>query len=231
MASVTKKEVVQAINDINDLLGFDTPIQATEDMSVAALTAAIAEKQEGEDAFVADDFRPGKKNSLTIDTVKILKRLKIKIPAVWEKRLGGESEEGDVPNPAIEAEKKAVKSESAAKKTVEPKKVIKEEVTKKTVKPEVEKSPEEKPLKKVAKSEEKKSGKVSLYDAAMIVLRESGKPMKIKDIFQEVTDRDLWSSETAKTPLNSLSARFTTTIAKGNKEVIKTAPGTFQIGE
>jgi len=55
--------------------------------------------------------------------------------------------------------------------------------------------------------------------------------MKLKDIYQEIIDRKLWSSETAKTPLNSLSARFTTTIAKGGKEVIKTASGTFQIGE
>jgi len=185
MASVTKKEVVQAINDINDLLGFDTPIQATEDMSVAALTAAIAEKQEGEDAFVADDFRPGKKNSLTIDTVKILKRLKIKIPAVWEKRLGSEVEEEDVPNPAIEVEKKASKSAEVKGKTVASKgKKVMEDV--KENEP-VEKEAKEKPAKVAGKRGRAPSDKPARI---IEIIKNAGKSIRGKDIMTELGSKE-----------------------------------------
>lgn len=85
MATIAKKEVIAAINDINSLITFEKPIANDEKMTVAQLKGEIEAKQKTDnEAFLEGDFNPGQEDSLKIQTVKDLIRLKVTIPATWK---------------------------------------------------------------------------------------------------------------------------------------------------
>lgn len=83
MASITKTEVIAAIKDLNDFIGYETPITTDESKTIPQLFAEIEQKQKGKEKFLETDFVPGDQNSLKIDTVRQLRRLKVTLPAGW----------------------------------------------------------------------------------------------------------------------------------------------------
>ncbi len=107
-------------------------------------------------------------------------------------------------------EKKPAKKKVVAKKKVAPKKPAKKKV--------------------VAKKPERKAARMSLFAAAIEVLRDIGKPMKCDDIFCEIEKRKLWGvPRGGKTPLASLNARLCVEANKNDGKVKRVGRGTYAI--
>ena len=86
MPTITKKEVMQAVVNINDWIELDPPIESAEEMTIPEMKSAIEIRQKGEDKFEETDVLPGDASSLKINTVRQLRRLKVTLPEGWEKK-------------------------------------------------------------------------------------------------------------------------------------------------
>lgn len=63
----------------------------------------------------------------------------------------------------------------------------------------------------------KKEKPVSLLTAAAQVVKSAGKPMRVREIYDQVIEKKLWSSPAGKTPIATLSAGIQREIStKGN---------------
>ncbi|MCC6678625.1 MAG: winged helix-turn-helix domain-containing protein [Phycisphaerales bacterium] len=60
--------------------------------------------------------------------------------------------------------------------------------------------------------------RLSAMNAAVQVLAESGKPMRVREIIEEMAKRGLWSSPNGKTPHATLAASIIREIAAKGKE-------------
>ncbi len=87
MPSITRKEMIEALEDIQELIMMDSPIEVTDDMTMSDIVEELNEKQDGPDRFEDGDFLPGEEDSLKIKTVRILKRKEVTIPIEWEPKL------------------------------------------------------------------------------------------------------------------------------------------------
>ncbi len=103
----------------------------------------------------------------------------------------------------------------------------KQKTTKKAAKPATPKAKKEPKAPKPPK--EKKERKLGLLSAGAQVLKASGKPMKLGEIYDAVLAKGLWTPGEGKTPKATLSAGIITEIAKkGEKSrFVKTGPGLF----
>ena len=75
---------------------------------------------------------------------------------------------------------------------------------------------------------------MKIYEAALVVLKESGQPMHARDIHREIVARDLYSFG-AKDPVSivSQSLRKKSEGAPNVSEVVfkRTAPGTYRLAK
>ena len=87
MATLTKKEIINVINELNAFIEFETQIDNSPEKTNKELIDGIEEKQGTDELLIDGDFSPGSKDSLKIKTVKDLIRMKVTLPETWANRL------------------------------------------------------------------------------------------------------------------------------------------------
>jgi hypothetical protein len=105
----------------------------------------------------------------------------------------------------------------------------KEEKPKKAPQPKAVKKAKAKP---VPKDEQEATKKTSLFEVALIILKESDMAMSCSAIVEQAMDKGLWKPlNGGKTPANTLYATFLREIKNKGKEALveKTLPGRFAL--
>lgn len=79
------------------------------------------------------------------------------------------------------------------------------------------------------KAENKKGrakGKLSMKDAAQVVLEEAGGPLKSNEILKQAQEKGLIKTE-GKTPEATMAAQLSVAVKRGDERFVKTKPGVY----
>ena len=129
----------KAVEDINNTLQLDPPYGMEDEQSAID---EITERQDGEDAFVDEDYVPEKNIGLKTETVEWLMDNNVPVPEKWEKRMNKiqkesemteEEKEMETTEAEPEVEKKAKKSKKEKASKVKKEKKAKKEKRAKNV--------------------------------------------------------------------------------------------------
>ena len=91
MKKLVKKDLIVAIDEINLLIEFETPIGNSTRSTVEELIAGIEAKQSGDEKFLGSDF--GGEDGLSRETVETLIAAKVTVPKEWKGLLKKEAVE------------------------------------------------------------------------------------------------------------------------------------------